>query len=97
MVEERLTEEAVDDVTNSTSNVEEETALPVPQVKVGPDGQLILDEMSLVIETTGAKKSREELENSSIVVDLGIGSTSYSAYSKKTYKKGKEWSAHGKS
>nr|CAD7458793.1 unnamed protein product [Timema tahoe] len=94
LVEERLAEEAVDDVTNSTSNVEEETALPVPQVKVGPDGQLILDEMSLVIETTGAKKSREELENSSIVVDLGIGSTSYSAYSKKTYKKGKEWSAH---
>nr|CAD7432996.1 unnamed protein product [Timema monikensis] len=94
LVEERVAEEAVDDVTNSTSNVEEETALPVPQVKVGPDGQLILDEMSLVIETTGAKKSREELENSSIVVDLGIGSTSYSAYSKKTYKKGKEWSAH---
>ncbi|XP_043264545.1 titin homolog isoform X2 [Colletes gigas] len=33
------------------------SAMPVPQVKVGPDGQLIIDEQSLVIEQTNAKKA----------------------------------------
>lgn len=42
-------------------NVEEEeeeeqpTAMPVPRVKVGPDGQLIVDEKSLIIERTEQK------------------------------------------
>lgn len=56
--EDRLNEESIDDIdetengqNNSEEAVEEpveETAMPVPQVKVGPDGSLILDEQSLV-------------------------------------------------
>ncbi|XP_043278680.1 transcription factor TFIIIB component B'' homolog [Venturia canescens] len=44
-------------------------ALPVPQVKVGPDGHLILDEQSLVIEHTGAKKNRQALARTEALVD----------------------------
>lgn len=52
--EDRLNEESVDDieevdeVQNNPEETVEETAMPVPQVKVGPDGSLILDEQSLV-------------------------------------------------
>lgn len=68
-------------------NVDEPTAMPVPQVKVGPDGQLIIDEQSLVIEQTGAKKGREALANSEVVVDEGrIGNGFY-----KRPRKTKEW------
>lgn len=68
-------------------NVDEPTAMPVPQVKVGPDGQLIIDEQSLVIEQTGAKKGREALANSEVLVDEGrIGNGFY-----KRPKKGKDW------
>ncbi|XP_069681897.1 nucleolar protein dao-5 [Periplaneta americana] len=98
IVEERLSEEQVDEPTaqgENTQNDEEEEeenmAMPVPQVKVGPDGQIILDEKSLVIETTGAKKNREDLANSAVIVDYGTGSTSYGTYSKKT-RKSKDWS-----
>jgi hypothetical protein len=32
----------------TAADEEEDMAMPVPQVKVGPDGQIILDEKSLV-------------------------------------------------
>jgi hypothetical protein len=59
IIEERLAEEQVDQPAaegedkqndkNTAEEVEEEDmAMPVPQVKVGPDGQIILDEKSLV-------------------------------------------------
>jgi hypothetical protein len=47
-----------------------------------------------VIETTGAKKSREDLANSAVIVDYGTGSTGYGTYSKRS-KKSKEWSKQG--
>ena len=47
-----------------------------------------------VIETTGAKKSREDLANSAVIVDYGNGSTGYGTYSNKN-KKSKEWSKEG--
>lgn len=60
--EDRLNEESIDDIdeiengqNTSEETVEEpveETAMPVPQVKVGPDGSLILDEQSLVSKMT---------------------------------------------
>ncbi|PNF19462.1 hypothetical protein B7P43_G02346 [Cryptotermes secundus] len=98
-VGEQQEEEKVDEPTVETLNEqndetaadEEDMAMPVPQVKVGPDGQIILDEKSLVIETTGTKKSREDLANSALIVDYGTGSTGYGTYSKKG-KKFKEWS-----
>lgn len=49
--------------------LKEETAMPVPQLKLGPDGEIILDEQSLVIETTIGKEARETLANADIVYD----------------------------
>lgn len=48
--EDRLNEESVDDVESERppEHKEEDSAMPVPQVKVGPDGSLILDEQSIV-------------------------------------------------
>lgn len=62
------------------------SAMPVPQVKVGPDGQLILDEQSLVIEQTAVKRSREMLSHEIIVEDNDYGSGFY-----KKRQKSKEW------
>ena len=38
-----------------TAAAEEENAMPVPQVKVGPDGSIIVDEATTVIDTTQAR------------------------------------------
>lgn len=52
MAEEQVDEPTADggDKQNDENAAEEEEdmAMPVPQVKVGPDGQIILDEKSLV-------------------------------------------------
>ncbi|XP_033324499.1 transcription factor TFIIIB component B'' homolog Bdp1 [Megalopta genalis] len=61
------------------------SAMPVPQVKVGPDGQLIIDEQSLVIEQTNAKKNREMLAKEAIIDD----DTGGGFYKKR--QKSKEW------
>ncbi|XP_076648723.1 transcription factor TFIIIB component B'' homolog Bdp1 isoform X2 [Halictus rubicundus] len=61
------------------------SAMPVPQVKVGPDGQLIIDEQSLVIEQTNAKKNREILAKEAIIDD----DTGGGFYKKR--QKSKEW------
>lgn len=42
---------------------------PVPQLKLGANGEIVLDEKSLVIETTGEKEAREILANSDVVYD----------------------------
>ena len=47
-----------------------------------------------MIERTGAKKGREDLANSAVIVDYGTGSTGYGTYSKKI-RKSKDWSAKG--
>lgn len=52
-----------------TSDDSIETEMPVPQLKLGPNGEIILDEKSLVIETTGDKEARETLANADIVYD----------------------------
>lgn len=46
-----------------------EINMPVPQLKLGPNGEIILDERSLVIETTGDKEARAMLANSEVVYD----------------------------
>lgn len=51
---------------NTDSN---QDAMPVPQLKLGPNGEIVLDEQSLVIETTKNKEAREMLEKSDIVYD----------------------------
>lgn len=57
--------------TKSSSSVKKEceTMMPVPQLKLGPNGEIILDEKSLIIETTGDKEARETLANADIVYD----------------------------
>ncbi|XP_063219978.1 transcription factor TFIIIB component B'' homolog [Bacillus rossius redtenbacheri] len=72
-----------EDVDAGVSNDNEETSLPVPQVRLGADGQLIIDETSLVIETTDTIKSKQILASSSVVVEGGEGSSSYLAYNRK--------------
>ena len=73
-VAERLREEAVDEpdsadeAKNSNDDASDE-ALPVPQVKVGADGSIILDEASTMIETTAAKKAKEDLLKSPLVFE----------------------------
>ena len=46
-----------------------ESSMPVPQLKLGPNGDIILDEKSLVIETTSEKEAREILANTDVVYD----------------------------
>lgn len=54
--------------TEKSENVDSITG-PVPQLKLDANGEIILDEKSLVIETTGDKEAREILANSDVVYD----------------------------
>ncbi|KAL6264938.1 hypothetical protein P5V15_005034 [Pogonomyrmex californicus] len=62
-------------------------AMPTPQVKVGPDGQLIIDERSLVIEQTDARRDGELLSNETTIED----DNSHSGGFYKKHKRSKEW------
>lgn len=48
---------------------EDTDSMPVPQLKLGPNGEMMIDEKSLLIETTGEKEARETLANADIVYD----------------------------
>lgn len=41
--------------------------MPVPQLKLGPDGEMVLDEKSLVIETSERKRARKTLARAEVV------------------------------
>lgn len=66
---------------------EENNTLPAPQIKVGPDGEIIIDEQSLVIENKQLKRSQEKIQKSKLVD--GDSSTTYGVYKKG---KRKPWS-----
>lgn len=51
--------------------------MPVPQLKLGPNGEIVLDEKSLVIETTGDKEARAALANAEIVYDDEFSGSEY--------------------
>lgn len=68
-------------------NEDDPSAIPAPQVKVGPDGQLIIDEQSLVIEQTGAKRGREILASEAIIEDDNNRSGGFY----KKHKRSKDW------
>ncbi|KAI4495203.1 hypothetical protein M0804_001404 [Polistes exclamans] len=81
--------EYISEIEKELEEEEEEddpSSMPVPQVKVGADGQLVIDEQSLVIEQSHAKKSRELFAKKAIVDDDNYGSGFY-----KRRPKGKEW------
>lgn len=63
------------------------SAMPTPQVKVGPDGQLIIDEQSLVIEQTDARRDGEILASEATIED----DNSHSGGFYKKHKRSKEW------
>lgn len=65
----KLEEESLDSHHNSV--------MPVPQLKLGPNGEIMLDEKSLVIETTGDKEARETLANADIVYDDEFSGSEY--------------------
>jgi hypothetical protein len=46
--------------------------MPVPQVKVGPDGSIIIDEATTLIETTAAKRAKEDFMRSPLVSPFKI-------------------------
>ena len=51
---------------NSDADAEAD-AMPVPQVKVGPDGSIIIDESSTMNETSATKRAKEDFIKSSLV------------------------------
>ena len=69
---------------------EEEDAMPAPQVKVGPDGSIIIDETSTVIDTTAAKQAKIDLLNSPLVFESSNKATNYGSWGKK--RKNVDWS-----
>lgn len=52
---------------------------PVPQLKLDANGEIILDEKSLVIETTGNKEAREMLANSDVIYDDEFSGSKFQA------------------
>jgi hypothetical protein len=93
-IEEDKVEEIVDDpgveAEATKSGSDEENEIPAPQIKIGPQGELVVDEQSLVIENKAVKKNREELEKSKVV--NGDFDTGYGVY--KRAKRSKDWSKH---
>ncbi|XP_011877366.1 PREDICTED: transcription factor TFIIIB component B'' homolog [Vollenhovia emeryi] len=63
------------------------SAMSTPQVKVGPDGQLIIDEQSLVIEHTDAKREEEILASGVTIEDENTHGGGFY----KKHKRSKEW------
>merc|ERR1719209_1179315 len=66
--------------------------VPCPQVKLGANGEIILDDTSLVLETTDAKKAKDFLDNSPVaIVESGkTTATNYGTWSRK--RKHVDWS-----
>ncbi|XP_066249374.1 transcription factor TFIIIB component B'' homolog [Euwallacea similis] len=56
---------------------EDNTPLPVPQIKIGPSGEIILDEQSLVMENTRLAKQKEQMLNSKVI---DADKTTYGVY-----------------
>ncbi|ODM92480.1 Transcription factor TFIIIB component B'' [Orchesella cincta] len=78
--------EAGSTASNNSSNV------PGPRVKVGPDGQLIIDEQSLVVETSESQRARKQIEDMEVVsgADYAVGSSGFYRY-KRSYRRGHDW------
>ncbi|KAH1006331.1 transcription factor TFIIIB component B'' homolog [Dendroctonus ponderosae] len=73
--------EAVDDpAAPEAEENEPESSLPVPQIKIGPSGEIILDEQSVVMENTQVAKQKEQIQKSKIVD--GDSTATYGIYKK---------------
>ncbi|XP_011189842.2 uncharacterized protein LOC105216844 [Zeugodacus cucurbitae] len=79
-------------ITNAESKVEiadgTNNAMPVPQLKLNANGDLILDEKTLEIETTAEQEARKVLANSSLIfLDENTGMNGFYKRQKRT----KDW------
>lgn len=73
-----------------TDEDDDDDKMPVPQVKVGPNGELIIDEESTLIETTAAKKAKENLLKSPLVFESANQTMNHGSWGKK--RKNVDWS-----
>lgn len=67
--------EIVDDPLEE-SQEENEDLMPAPQIKIGANGEIVVDEQSLVIENESTKANREALQKSEVIdgdFDAGVG------------------------
>ncbi|KAM7351480.1 transcription factor TFIIIB component B'' homolog Bdp1 [Cochliomyia hominivorax] len=89
------TDSATNDVKPFPEKLEKDTdtsadgeAIPVPQLKLNAKGELILDDKSLVIETTAEQEARKVLANSSLIyLDENTGMNGFYSRQKRT----REW------
>ena len=65
-------------------------AIPVPQVKVGVNGEIIVDESSLQVETTQVKEAKIMMKNSALVFETNKTTNNYGRWSKK--RRHNDWS-----
>lgn len=77
---------------STASNASSGGNVPGPRVKVGPDGQLIIDEKSLVVETSESQRARKQIEDMEVVsgAEYAVGSSGFYRY-KKSYRRGNDW------
>ena len=69
---------------------EQSDTLPVPRVKVGINGEIILDEESLHVETTQQKEAKVILKDAPLVFENNKTSIGYGRWNKK--RRHKDWS-----
>ncbi|KAI9552251.1 hypothetical protein GHT06_022613 [Daphnia sinensis] len=62
---------------------EEEDAMPVPQLCLGPDGEIVLDEQSLVIDTSETKRNKNQLANAPIIIENSSTTVNYGSWRKR--------------
>lgn len=81
-------EEPENDQPEEVAISDDENEELAPQVKVGPNGEITIDEKSLVVENKQVKRSQEKIRNSKLVD--GDSVTTYGVYKKA--KRTKLWS-----
>jgi len=67
----------------------EDDEMPVPQVKVDANGEIVIDDSSLTVETTDVIKAKGMAQNSPVVYESNRSSTNYGTWSKK--RKHSDW------
>ncbi|EFX64268.1 hypothetical protein DAPPUDRAFT_118337 [Daphnia pulex] len=61
---------------------DEEGAMPVPQVCLGPDGRIILDEKSLLIDANETKRNKSQLASYAPIVENNTTNVNYGSWRK---------------
>lgn len=54
------------EITNDNES-DNDSAFPAPQIKIGPTGEIVVDEQSLVVVNTQVTKQKEQIQNSKLV------------------------------